>query len=97
MRWKLLILVVLAATIAGFGGWAAVTIAVFGSAKPLAHAPLWLLVSLIIPIFFVFFSAFFVYRHTSRRRKLQATLTAIVVAILTLAMYALFAVNLLSR
>ena len=89
MRWKLLIVVVLVATFAGFGGWLALTVGIFGSAASMSRQPLWFLLSLIIPLFFVVFAAFFVYRHTARRRKLQALLTAILVAVGILAGYSI--------
>jgi uncharacterized membrane protein len=87
MRWKLLIAVVLLATAAGFVGWLSATIGAFGSAANLARRPLWFFITLIIPLFFVVFSAAFVYRHTARRRKLQAALAAILVTVLTLGTY----------
>jgi hypothetical protein len=87
MRWKLLLIIVVAATATGFGGWLAVTIGVFGKAAELVRQPLWFLLSLLIPIAMIVFSGLFLYRHTARRRKLQAALAAILVAILIVASY----------
>ena len=97
MRWKLLIVVLMVATFAGFGGWLALTIGVFGTAANLTRQSVWFFVSLLIPFFFVVFSAVFVYRHTSRRRKLQAVTTAILVAVFTLAAYVVAATILHDR
>lgn len=87
MRWKLLVLVSVVAAILAVGLWSAITIVVFGSARVMAQNDWLLLCGLVIPLGVALFSGFFVYRHTAKRRKLQAVLAAIFVAVLTLATY----------
>jgi L-lactate permease len=77
MRWKLLVLVSVAASLLGFGLWAAVTITLFGSARELAQRDWLLPASALIPIGVIVLAAIFLYRHTARRRKTQAVITAV--------------------
>jgi uncharacterized membrane protein len=67
--------------------WSIFAIGVFGSARVMAQENWRLIGSLIIPLTVTVLSAFFVYRHTSKRRKLQALLTTIFVSILTASTY----------
>ena len=83
MRWKLLILTSVAAALVAFGLWCALTIAIFGSAAALARHDWLLLASLVIQLVVTAIAGFFVYRHTARRRKTQAAITAVVVLLLT--------------
>jgi uncharacterized membrane protein len=46
-------------------------------------------VSILLPIAAIIFAAIFVYRHTAKRRKLQAFITAILATILTLGLFVL--------
>jgi ABC-type multidrug transport system permease subunit len=85
MRWKLLLLASFVAAILGFGLWCALTVALFGTATELARHDWILLGSFLLPLGFAVFSGVFVYRHTSRRRKTQAILSAL----LTLALASL--------
>jgi len=87
MRWKLLVLVSLAAALIALGLWSAVTIAVFGSASALARSDWLLLGSLVIPFGMTAFAGVFVYRHTAKRRKLQALISTVLVLLLTAASY----------
>jgi len=87
MRWKLLVITSLAAAFTGFGLWAALVIGVFGSARALARNDLLLLSSTIAPLAIAAYSGVFVYRHTARRRKTQATFTVVLVLLLTLGTY----------
>lgn len=87
MRWKLIILASLVAAIIGFGCWGAITIAFFGSAINLAHHDWILPASLLLPIGMAIFGAVFVYRHTARRRRLQAAITAILTILFTTLAY----------
>jgi hypothetical protein len=48
-----------------------------------------MLLALLLPIAAVFLGAFFVYRHTARRRKLQAFLTALLATFLSLCLFLL--------
>jgi|SRR5215471_12571226 len=87
MRWKLLVIIVVVATMVGFGGWVVFTIGTSGTATNLARQKLWFSLSLLIPILIAIFSAIFIYRHTARRRKLQAILAAVLVIALILISY----------
>jgi cytochrome bd-type quinol oxidase subunit 2 len=87
MRWKLLVLVSLAAAFIACGLWFGLVIGVFGTAKDLARNNWLLLYSAIVPLAVAAYSGVFVYRHTSRRRKTQATLTAILALLLSLGTY----------
>ena len=87
MRLKLVLLVSLVAATAAFGGWIAIALVAFGSARALGRHD-WLLIgSLIIPLAAMILAGVFVYRHTARRRKLQAVITTALVAILTIVSY----------
>ena len=87
MRWKLLVLLSLVAALLGIGLWSAVTIAVFGSARALARSDWLLLCSLLIPLGVTTYAGVFAYRHTAKRRKLQAVITAMLTLMFTLDAY----------
>ena len=87
MRWKLVLVTSLLATIIGAG-------ASIGTAYGLLHdtpgrlttAPdLTLLSTLLMPLAAIILASIFIYRHTSRRRALQAMSTALFAGLLTLA------------
>ena len=85
MRWKLMIAASLLAAVVGAGAALAVTRFALGSA-PLVPAPGWLTtVALLLPLAANTFAAIFVYRHTARRRTLQAAATVLLSITLTLA------------
>jgi hypothetical protein len=87
MRWKLLVIASFAAALISCGLWSALAIGVFGSARALARNDWLLLSSLIIPLSIAVYSAVFVYRHTARSRRTQATFTVILTLIFTLVAY----------
>ena len=87
MRWKLLVLVSFVAALLALGLWSAITIAVFGSARALARNDWLLLCSLVIPLGVATYAGVFVYRHTAKRRKLQALIAIVLTLILTVAAY----------
>ena len=87
MRWKLLVIASLAAAIIGCGLWSALAIGIFGTARALARNDWLLLASAIIPLAVSVYSGVFVYRHTARRRKTQATFTVILALLFTLGIY----------
>ena len=89
MRWKLLVLVSFVAALLALGLWASITIAVFGSARILAQNDWLLLCSLLIPLSVTTYAGVFVYRHTAKRRKLQALIAIVLVLLLTGATYLL--------
>ena len=82
MRWKLLLLASLVAAILGFGLWCALTVAFFGTASELTRHDWIFLASLLLPLGLAVFSGVFVYRHTARRRKTQAILSALLTLVL---------------
>lgn len=91
MRWKLLIAASLLAAAAGAG----VCYAAARFLVPLARAnPAdWVkALPLLAPLGAITYAAIFVYRHTPRRRALQAAATAILASLLTLAAFTLASV-----
>ena len=84
MRLKLVIAASVLAAIVGAGSCIALVLGVF-SAKALSNPGLLVTATLLLPIATIAFASIFVYRHTARRRKLQAFLTAILAILLTLA------------
>ena len=85
MRWKLLIAASLLAAAVGAGAFYAAwyyLLAPWGGRE----APPWAAASsLLAPLGAITYAAIFVYRHTPRRRKLQAAATALLASLLTLA------------
>jgi hypothetical protein len=77
MRWKLLITTSAVAAFIGFVLWCVVAIGFFGSATRLARNQAVLSVSLLIPLVFAGLAGFFAYRHTARRRKMQALIATL--------------------
>jgi uncharacterized membrane protein len=89
MRWKLLVLVSLIASLVGCG--IAIAIIFFLSGSSEATSPksfdLIALSPLIFPVAMIIVASFFVYRHTAKRRRLQAIATALLSAILMIAFF----------
>jgi len=83
MRLKLVIAASVLAAIVGAGVCIALVLGVF-SVKALSNPGLLVASTLLLPIATIAFASIFVYRHTARRRKLQAFLTAMIAIILTL-------------
>lgn len=85
MRWKLLIAASLLAAAAGAAGLYAAWYFLLAP-RGGRGAPLWATaLSLLAPLGAITYAAVFVYRHTPRRRQLQAAATALLASILTLA------------
>ncbi len=75
MRLKLVLISSLIAAVVGAGSTIAIILLVFSSLKPI-NAPGWLvLLTYLLPLLATLLASIFVYRHTARRRKLQAALT----------------------
>jgi len=91
MRLKLVIGVSALAALVGAGSCIALVLGVF-SAKALSNPGLLLVSTLVLPIAAIVFAAIFVYRHTARRRKLQAFLTTLIATLLTLCLLILTSV-----
>lgn len=87
MRWKLLIIASLVAALISTGGSLALVYWLDGRMNHVSAPAIAGLI--IIPLIATTLASIFVYRHTARRRKLQAISTALLSIILTLA--ALFA------
>ena len=84
MRWKLLIAASLLAAASGAGiCYAAVRYLVPAAGR---NAPAWVAaLPLLAPLGAITYAAIFVYRHTARRRALQAAAVALLASLLTLA------------
>jgi hypothetical protein len=87
MRWKLLALMATIAALVSCGLWSGLAIGCCGSAAGLAHHDWLYLASHAIPIGIAALAAFFVYRHTARRRKTQTFLTMFLTLVLTAITY----------
>jgi Kef-type K+ transport system membrane component KefB len=81
MRLKLVLAVSLLAAIVGAGSCIALVLGIF-SVRALSSPGLLLTSTLLLPTATVIFAAIFVYRHTARRRRLQAFLTAIIATLI---------------
>jgi len=84
MRLKLVLIAALLAALVGAGSCIAIILTVFSSLKPISSPGLLVGLTLLLPTASVLLASIFVYRHTARRRKLQAFLTAILATLLSL-------------
>ena len=84
MRWKLLVIATLLATIVGAGSTLGLAYCMTSPLESLTHPSIFALGALLIPVAAITFASIFVYRHTARRRRLQAMLTALIASILSL-------------
>lgn len=89
MRWKLLVLMSIAAALVACGLWSAFTLVFFQTAGELTAHRLIFIAGTLVPLIVAGTAGVFIYRHTARRRKLQAVLTAVLTLLLSLAMYTL--------
>ncbi len=85
MRWKLLLIASLVATLIGAGAPLGIVFGLSGPANHLIEPSNFILSTLLIPVAAITAAGFFVYRHTSRRRQIQAVLTVLLATLLTLA------------
>lgn len=74
------------AAIVGAGSCIALVLGVF-SVNALSSPGLLVASTLLLPAGAIVFASIFVYRHTARRRRLQAFLTAILAILLTIALF----------
>ena len=95
MRPKLVFGVSLLSALLGGGSCIAIVFAVFSSFNPVGHAGPIVFGTFILPLAAIIIGSVFVYRHTARRRKLQAFITAVLALILTLGL--LLTATILSR
>jgi len=87
MRLKLVIITSLLAALVGAGGSIAIILGVFSSMRSLRTPGPLIMATLLLPILSILLASFFVYRHTARRRKLQAFLTTILATFLSLCLF----------
>jgi predicted anti-sigma-YlaC factor YlaD len=87
MRLKLVIISSLIAANLGTGIAIGIILFVFSSLEPIARPGLVVFSTYLLPILTTLLASIFVYRHTARRRRLQAALTAIIALLLTLALF----------
>ena len=88
MRLKLVFAASALAALVGAGSCIALVLGIF-SAQALSSPGLLVLSTLLLPVATIVFAAIFVYRHTARRRKLQAFLTTLIATLLTLGFFVL--------
>ena len=84
MRPKLVVGVSLLASLVGAGSCIGIVFGVFSSFNPAAKLGWLVILSFLLPLATIIFATIFVYRHTARRRKLQAFMTAVLATFLTL-------------
>jgi predicted anti-sigma-YlaC factor YlaD len=87
MRLKLVLISSLIAAVAGAGSAIVIIVSVFSSLHPIATPGLVVVSTYLLPILTTLLASIFVYRHTARRRKLQAILTATIASILTITFF----------
>ena len=86
MRLKLVVIVSLLAAIVGAGSCVALVLGLF-SLQALSSPGLLVASTFLLPLAAIIFASIFVYRHTARRRRLQAFLTVVLATLLTLALF----------
>ena len=89
MRLKLVMAVAAVAALVGAGSSVAIILSRSTSVHVLSSPDLVMTSTLVLPIACVILAAFFVYRHTARRRKTQALLTGVLAAFLSLGVFIL--------
>jgi cation transporter-like permease len=87
MRLKLVLITAFLAALTGAGTSIAIILGIFSSLRTLRTPGPLVLGTLLLPILTVLLAAFFVYRHTAKRRKLQAFLTAVLATFLSLCLF----------
>jgi hypothetical protein len=85
MRWKLLIAVTALATAVSTAASLGLAHGLLGGAARLRHPDAVAFAVFLVPLAAITYASVFVYRHTARLRPLQAALTALLSATLTLA------------
>ena len=92
MRLRLVFLCSLIAAVIGAGGAITIILFVFSSLTPLTKPGALVFSTFLLPLIATLIASIFVYRHTARRRKLQAALTTIISLLLILAAFVLASV-----
>ena len=88
MRLKLVLISSLVAAIVGAGSAIVIIVSVFSSLHPTTSPGLLVVSTYLLPALTTLLASIFVYRHTARRRKLQAILTATITLLLTILLFA---------
>ncbi len=86
MRLKLILAASSLAAVVGAGSCIVVLIFVFSTPRPLYPPVFMAVITFLLPATTTVVASIFVYRHTARRRRLQATLTAILAMLFSLSM-----------
>jgi hypothetical protein len=97
MRLKLVLISSLLAAVAGAGSAIAIIVSVFSSLQAIATPGLLVVSTFLLPILTTLLASIFVYRHTARRRKLQAILTATIASILTITFFVIASIVMARR
>lgn len=92
MRLKLVTGVSMLAAVLGTGSCIAIVLTVFSSLKPISKPGALVGATLLLPVTAIVAASIFVYRHTARRRKLQALLTALLTTFLTITLFVVAAI-----
>jgi len=89
MRPKLVVGVSMLSALLGAGSCVGIVLGVSSALNSTGKPGLLAFATLLLPIASIIFASIFVYRHTARRRKLQAFITAVLATILTLGIFVL--------
>ena len=87
MRLKLVLISSLIAAVVGAGAASGIIISIFSSLKPITRPGGLVVSTYLLPFTATLLASIFVYRHTARRRKLQAILTATLSILLTILIF----------
>jgi hypothetical protein len=87
MRLKLVFIASIIGALIGAGTAVAIILAIFASLHPVASPGILVGAIFLLPLTTCLLAAVFVYRHTARRRKLQAFLTLVLAILLSLATF----------
>ena len=89
MRLKLVLISALIAALVGAGGAITIILSAFSSFTAVTAPGLLVVSTYLLPTVATILASVFVYRHTARRRRLQAVLTAIIALLLTILFFVL--------
>ncbi|HSS21035.1 MAG TPA: hypothetical protein VLL54_13255 [Pyrinomonadaceae bacterium] len=87
MRLKLVLASSLIAAIVGAGSTITIILLTFSSLRPISAPGALVVATYMLPTLTILLAAIFVYRHTARRRKLQAVLTVLISVLLILSIF----------
>ena len=97
MRLKLVLISALLAAIAGAGSAIVIIVSLFSSLQPIATPGLVVASTYLLPLLTTLLASIFVYRHTARRRRLQALLTAAIAFVLSIMIFVVASILLARR